>query len=160
MYTAIAPSVSHVSKIIISLRGKKETSIKFIHNLLFCSTRVQVKLISLPSFNFSFSSSSHSFQPSSSTAPTHYKSSSFCSEKEQVQQRHWWMIIDSVLFKQFSSTHHDNQDSNKNCSKISEKEERMFHIVPIPEMGFLYYVLGVYYHVAHKHQQSKIQLQT
>lgn len=35
----------------------------------------------------------------------------------------------------------------------------MFHVVPIPEVGSLYYLLGVHYHVAHKHHKSKIQLQ-
>lgn len=63
-----------------------------------------------------------------------------------------------VSFEQLL-TYHDYQNSNKNCSKISEKEESMFHVVPIPKVGSLYYLLGVHYHVAHKHHKSKIQLQ-
>lgn len=49
-------------------------------------------------------------------------------------------------------THQNDEDADKNSSKISEEGQGMLHIVQIPEVGPFNDLLGVYHHVSQKYQ--------
>lgn len=49
-------------------------------------------------------------------------------------------------------THHDDENTDKNSNKISEKGQGMLHVVQIAKVSFLNDILGVHHNVAHKHQ--------
>ena len=60
----------------------------------------------------------------------------------------------------FSSTYHDYENSDKNSNEVCEKAQGMLHIVQITKVSFLNDILGVNYHIAHKHQKPEVQLWT
>ena len=56
-------------------------------------------------------------------------------------------------------TYHDDKNSNKHSYEVREKGQGMLDIVQITPVCLLNDILSVYYHVPHKNQKPKIQLQ-
>lgn len=47
---------------------------------------------------------------------------------------------------------HDNENANKNCHKVCEEGQGMFHIVQVPAVGSLNDLLGVEHHISQEYQ--------
>lgn len=62
------------------------------------------------------------------------------------------------IFKD-KTPHHYDENTDEHSDEISEKGESMLHIVQISMVSLLNNILGINNYVAHKHQESKIQLQ-
>lgn len=58
-----------------------------------------------------------------------------------------------------NAAYHDAENPNKNCNKICEEMQGMFHVVQLPKVSSLYNLLSVKDDVSQEDQQPKVKLQ-